>query len=102
MEERVQELENQIRQLNNQLRVLQDFIEQKKRQQISFPIDETSKNIIFDGSLIGDDLGNGSTALTQVYTDSNSDTHTGPKAYVDTRLIKIGTVTIEVPYLSIT
>jgi len=79
-----------------------NYIQERKRQQISFPLDEASRNTVFDGSLIGDDLGNGSTALTQVYTDSNSDTHTGPKAYTDTRLIKIGTVTIEVPYLSIT
>lgn len=89
--------EEQLAKFNELVR----WMEEKKTQQISFPLDEASKNTVFDGTPIGDDLGNGATALTQVYTDSNSDTHTGPKAYADTRLIKIGTVTIEVPYLSI-
>lgn len=94
--------EERIKELEGQVASLMQFMQDKKRQQISLPLDEASKNVVFDGAPIGDDLGNGATALTQVYTDSNSDTHTGPKAYVDTRLIKIGTATIEVPYLSIT
>lgn len=94
-------MEERVKQLESQVQMLLRFVEEKKRQQISYPLDEASRYALFGSRLVVGDGGNGGTALTQVYTDSNSDTHTGPKAYADTRLLKVGGVTIEVPYLSI-
>jgi hypothetical protein len=87
---------NELDILKQQVSELLEWKRQKELQQISFPLDDTSKNIL--GVVVGE--GNGATALTQVYTDSNTDTHTGPKAYVDTIILKVGAIRYEIPYIA--
>ena len=71
------------------------WFQQRKVQQISFPLDDASKN----GMGVPLITGLGSIALTQVYVDSGGDTVTGPKAYSDTFILVSGGVQYEVPFL---
>lgn len=85
-------LPEQERKLNE----IYEWMLQKKRQQITMPLDDASRILL--GAITYD--GAGSTAKTQVYTDSNSDTVTAPKAYTGTLLLVIEGVRYEVPYIA--
>lgn len=78
------------------LNEIYDWMIQKKRQQITLPLDDASRNLL--GGVTYD--GAGSTATTQVYTDSGSDTVAAPKAYTGTLLLVIEGVRYEVPYIA--
>lgn len=73
------------------------WFQERKQQQLSYPVDDASKNALGAGVVTG----LGSTALTQVYVDSNSDTVTAPKEYAGTVVIVANGVQYEVPYLAI-
>lgn len=75
-----------------QLAEMWAWYQERKRQQISFPLDEASKNVV--GTFQSSHLG--SHTLTQVVTDSNGDTSTVPAAYSGTILLDDGK---EIPYL---
>lgn len=83
-------------QQEQKLNEVYEWVQQRKRQQIVLPLDDPSRTII--GGF--QDEGAGSTSLTQQYTDSRGDTHTGPKAYAGTRLWLADGTRYEVPYLS--
>lgn len=86
----------QFQEMIHKVDELYEFMMQKKEQQISLPLDDASRNIL--GGVAYD--GGGSTTKTQIYTDSNSDTHTGPKAYAGTILLLVDGVRYEVPYIA--
>jgi spore coat protein U-like protein len=77
------------------LQEIYEWMQEKKKQQISYPLDDASRNALGVLSVTG----NGASALTQVYTDSNTDTHTGPKAYADTLIVVFEGAQYEIPYL---
>lgn len=87
---------NEIELLKQQIAQLMEWKRQKELQQISFPLDDASRNnlgVIASG-------GEGSTTKTQTYTDSAMDTHTGPKAYLGTIILKVGATNYEIPYIA--
>lgn len=62
------------------LNELYEWMLAKKKQQISKPIDDASLNNILERlTSVTSDGGTSTANLTQVYTDSGTDTHTGPK-----------------------
>lgn len=72
------------------------WMQERKQQQITLPLDPASRNVIGAPSI----LRLGSTAKTQVYTDSRGDTVTGPKAYAKTFIIMQNGQQYEVPSLT--
>lgn len=79
------------------LEEVHQWMTQRKQQQISQPLDDPSRNII--GGLQDD--GNGSSSLTQsINLSGNPETINVPAAYQDTRLILIGGIRYEIPYIS--
>lgn len=72
---------------------------ERKHQQIAYPLDIASRNII-KGSL--DDVGAGSTTKTQTYSVSGGagGSITGPKAYIGTEIISVNGVSREFPYIA--
>jgi len=69
------------------------WMQARKVQQLSYPVDDASKRAL--EVVLGQGLGN--TAKTQVYTDSHGDTLTGPKAYVKTLVVSAGGILYELP-----
>lgn len=100
MNEELKQLKERVDNLARQNQELLEWKRQKTQQQISYPLDDPSRNIV--GGLQDD--GPGATSLTQVYTDNNAvsggDTHTGTKAYAGTRLILINGTRYEIPYIA--
>lgn len=45
-EEKIQQLEDKIKELEQKIAEMSQWIEQKKVQQISYPLDDASRNII--------------------------------------------------------
>ena len=86
----------ELQQLKRDVESLKEWKRQRELVQLTHPVDDTSKNNI--GAVI--DEGTGTTALTQTYTDSNNDTHTGPKAYADTEILRIGGKRMEIPVIA--
>lgn len=98
----IQELRQTVDQLARNLTEVLVYIQERKIQQISEPLDEPSRNVL--GAEI-DIEGAGSTTKTQTYPVSGGagGTITGPKAYVATRLFKdpdTGEV-LEIPVIAI-
>ncbi len=60
---------------------LYEWMQERKRQAISYPIDDASLNTILERLATITISGTSAASLTQTYTDSGLDTHTGPKAY---------------------
>lgn len=82
----------------DQLQMLQElyaWMQEKKNQQLSCPVDDASRNAL--GAVVV--TGAGSTAKTQVYTDSHGDTVTAPKAYAQTFILVSNGIQYEVPSL---
>lgn len=73
------------------------WFQQRKQQQLSYPVDDASRNAL--GTPLIDGLG--SISLTQVYNVSGGagGTVTAPKAYSDTFILVSGGVQYEVPFL---
>lgn len=86
-------------QQEQKLNEIYDWMLQKKQQQVSYPIDDASLQTILERLTTLTTSGTSATSLTQVYTDSATNTHTGPKAYAGRLLIVSGSTTYEVPYL---
>lgn len=80
----------------NMLEEVFNWMQQKKVQQISFPLDDASRN----ASGFASRVGQGSTTKTQTYTDSNGDTLTGPKAYLGTVIFLADGTQYEIPYIA--
>lgn len=78
------------------LKELYDWMKTRQRQALPFPLDDASKASlaapVFRAA--------GSTGLTQVYTDSMGETHTGPKAYAGTVSLEIEGTTYKFPYIT--
>ena len=77
---------------------LQELIEWKRQrsvQQLSYPLDDSSRNTINAPMITSP----GDTALTQVYTDSGLDTVTAPKAYARTIIVIANGTQYELPSL---
>lgn len=72
------------------------WMQEKKQQQITLPLDLASRGVLNAPSIIK----LGATAKTQVYTDSRGDTLTGPKAYAKTFIIVQNGQQYEVPSLT--
>ena len=70
---------------------------ERKKQQISMPLDLASQNLIA-GNV--SDVGAGSTTLTQTYTDSHGDTVTAPRHFTGTEILKVNGVNREFPYIA--
>lgn len=79
-------MDEKIRQLEAQVQELMQFMEQKKRQQITLPLDEASQ-----GALGGTVFPTGASGSfgTQVVVDSNGDTSTVPAQPGGTRGLNI-------------
>jgi len=92
MEKRIAHLEALVAQLTQ-------WQGDRKRQQLTFPLDRTSKNIM--GAYTRE--GVGSSTLTQNYNVSGGagGSVTGPKAYVTSRVIIAEGERIEVPVISL-
>jgi hypothetical protein len=78
---------------------LYEWMQERKRQQISYPIDDVSLIAITDRlvSLLFNGTTGGS--LTQAYVDSGADTVTAPKAYAGRLKILANGTEYQVPYL---
>lgn len=87
-----------VQSFKSKLDELYEWMQARKEQQISYPLDDISMQILVS-SVIG--LGAGSTALTQTYTDSRGDTVIAPKAYAGSRIIKINGTKYEFGYIAI-
>lgn len=75
---------------------LYTWMQQRKQQQITGPLDDASKNSL--GALL--DYGAGSTALTQSI-DTSGSSATVPAAFTASRIINLGNgSTIEVPIIA--
>lgn len=78
---------------------VEEWIARKEKQQLSYPLDEVSKNVVSDGSGIVS-RGNGSHATTQsIVIASTPATIDVPAAYAGTVKLLIGGVVREIPYL---
>lgn len=77
---------------------LLDWYHAREIQQISFPIDEASKNVL---NAVTPE-GNGTSTLTQSYSVSGGGggSITGPKAYVTSVFIRVDGRILEVPVIS--
>lgn len=83
-------------QLEAQVTVLMQYMNARKVQQISYPLDDASKTSL--GVPIGE--GPGSTALTENRSlTGNVQTISVPKAYVQTVLVRIDGASYELPSL---
>jgi hypothetical protein len=93
-------MEERVRQLEQQVRDLLAWISERNFQQIRYPLDEASRNTLAEEFTQVEDLGDGSTPLTQtINLSGNAETITVPRAYADTVLLKVGDTTYEIPYL---
>jgi len=76
---------------------LYDWMKEKKRQQISLPLDDPSRNII--GGF--QDEGAGSTTKTaSINLTGDAETIIVPAPYIGTRSILIGGTRYEIPYIA--
>jgi len=71
------------------------WMNDRKTQQISYPLDEASKNAMGVATLVGP----GGHALTQTKTDSGGDTVVVPAAYTGTIILLIDGAQYEIPRL---
>jgi len=85
---------NELEHLKQQVAELLAWKAAKERQQLSFPVDDSSKAAL--GALIG--RGNGSKTLTQMIDTSGANA-TVPAAYTDTLIVEFEGAQYEVPYL---
>lgn len=69
------------------------WVQDRKVIQLTTPVDDISKANL--GALTY--VSSGLTTKTQVYTDTNGDTLTGPKAYVKTLVVSAGGILYELP-----
>lgn len=76
-----------------------DWVQKRKIQQIAYPIDDASLSTILERIGILTSTGTSTSTLTQVYTDSGTDTVTAPKAYSGRLKIIVNGVEYQVPYL---
>lgn len=91
-------MEEELKQLKKQVAELLEWKRQKELQQIDFPLDQASRSVIGGAQ----DEGAGESSLTQVVEVASAPTNINvPAAYSGTRLIVIGGVRYEIPYLSI-
>lgn len=83
-----------------QLEELLDWMRSRKEQQISTPVDPASQAILAIPSISSNGLG--ATALTQSYSvvGGGGGTVTGPKAYLDTVVLIIDSVSYEIPFVA--
>lgn len=97
-EEQIKKLTGDVERLQGDVRTLLAFMQGKKLQQISLPLDDQSRIII--GGVVDD--GAGSSALTENRNLSgNPETITVPKAYTATRLIILDGTRYEIPIIAI-
>lgn len=89
-------MQDQINQLEGLVADLMEWKRQRETQQLSYPVDDASRNALGAAFKIG----LGSTTKTQVYTDSHGDTLTGPKAYLGTVIFLADGTQYEIPYLA--
>ena len=90
MEERIKELEQQVQ-------FLLQYVSERKRQQITFPVDESSKGAL--GALLGQ--GAGATALTRIISlTGNAQDITVEKQYAGSELVNIRGTIREFPYIA--
>jgi len=83
-------------QLEAQVTLLMEYMNARKIQQISFPLDEASKTSLG----VPTSEGAGSTALTENRSlTGNAQTISVPKAYVQTILVRINGALYELPSL---
>jgi hypothetical protein len=75
------------------------WMQERKVQQIAYPIDDVSVQAILERLGAPTFTGTSSSTLTQVYTDSGLDTVTGPRAYSGRLILVINGTTYQVPYL---
>lgn len=74
------------------------YIEARKKQQITLPLDEASQNIVSDGTVEG--LGDGTAPLTQsVFIGSTPTSISVPAPFVKSVRMEVNGLTIEVPSL---
>lgn len=82
--------------LEQMVRELYAWMQERKRQQISYPLDEASRNSL--GAPVY--RGAGAATLTQVAVDSNGDTVTVPAAYARSLILEVDGAQFEVPSLT--
>lgn len=88
----------EIAQLQAQVAELLEWKRQRETQQLSFPVDDASRNAL--SVVTGNGLG--STALTQTYNviGGGGGAITGPKAYTDTIILLVDGGQYEVPIVA--
>lgn len=80
---------------------LYQWMQERKKQQIAYPIDDVSISVIAERTRTVTTNGTGSTALTDsINLTGNAQTINVPKAYTDTILLVSQGVTYEVPYVN--
>ncbi len=88
---------NEIALLKAQVAELLEWKRSRQLQQIAYPLDDQSKNIV--GAVTYE--GTGSTALTDsINLTGAAETINVPKAYADTILVVIGDTRVEIPVIS--
>lgn len=77
-----------------------EWMQQKKVQQIGYPLDDASKAVLPQQSVQPE--GSGATPLTQSYSVSGGagGSITGPKAYIGTLILQINGTNYEIPFLA--
>lgn len=81
------------------LQELYEWMQERKRQAIPYPIDDTSLNTIVERLIFPSFVSLDGTNLTQGYVDNGGDSVTAPKAYAGSVNLSINGTTRRLPYL---
>lgn len=89
-------------QFNTMLRQVSElyaWMEKRKEQQISYPLDDSSRNAISEGSATPEGVGTATLIQTLALT-GNAQNIDVPSAYVGTEKVRINGTVREIPYIA--